>query len=229
MSKNKLERTLVKNIKQKVGKQLKLQGWVHTIRDQGSIKFLLLRDISGIAQVVITKKNTDAFKVAGSLTLESVVEVVGLSKKEKQAPGGLEIKAEKIEILSLADPELPIPVVEKGEGRTSQRKRLDWRWIDLRKPDNQLIFKVWTSLEKGFREYLDKENYVQIYTPSFMSTASESGADVFEVSYFKRKAFLAQSPQFYKQAAMASGLEKIFIRITEHMNGILIPQVPNRL
>ena len=119
-----------------------------------------------------------------------------------------------MKILSKAEPELPIPIIEEKSGEpTDITKRLDWRWIDLRKEENLKIFKVWTELEKGFRKYYDQEGFIQIYTPSFMETASETGADVFEVQYFENKAYLSQSPQFYKQMAMASGFEKVFMGV----------------
>jgi aspartyl-tRNA synthetase len=142
--------------------------------------------------------------------LESVVEIVGLAKAEKQAPGGIEITAEKISVFSPAFPELPIPVVEKGVEETDLQKRLDWRWLDLRKPEKALVFKVWTLMEQSFREYWTQNGYIEIHSPKFMSAPSESGAELFEVKYFDRKAYLAQSPQFYKQMAMAAGFERVF-------------------
>jgi nondiscriminating aspartyl-tRNA synthetase len=206
-----MERTLIKNIKDRIGKKVLVKGFVQTLRDQGNIKFLLIRDISGTIQVVILKSSA-AFKTVEELSLESVVELTGIAKEEAQAPGGHEIEAEEIKILSKADPELPIPVVvEKGGEETDITKRLDWRWIDLRKPANQMIFKVWTSLEKGVRSYINSANYIQIYSPSLMNTPSESGSEVFEAKYFDKKAYLAQSPQFYKQMAMAAGFEKVFM------------------
>lgn len=206
-----MDRTYISELKEKIGKTITIFGWVETIRDQGSIKFLSIRDISGKIQVVVLKSNVKIFDLVKSLTLESVVKITGLLKEEKQAPGGIEIDPEKIEILSFAEPELPIAVFEKNEKEASMEKRFDWRFLDLRKPEKQLIFKVWTSMEKGMREYFEKEGFIQVYTPSLMNTASESGSEVFEVKYFDRKAYLAQSPQFYKQAAMAAGLEKVFI------------------
>lgn len=205
-----MQRILTKQAKEKTGQQVKIAGFVQTIRDQGSIKFLILRDISGTIQVVITKSSPEAMKVAETLSLESVVEIIGLAKEEKQAPGGIEVQAKEINVLSLSDPELPIPVVEKGQEETDQQIRLDWRWIDLRKPEKALIFKVWTAVEQAFREYWTKNGYIEIHSPKFMSTPSESGAELFEVKYFDRKAYLAQSPQFYKQMAMAAGFEKVF-------------------
>src|SRR3989344_32609 len=205
------ERTQINDISKKDTKQVLIEGFIQTIRDQGKIKFLILRDVSGILQCVVTKDCADFEKVS-KISLESVVEIIGIVKAEKQAPGGFEVQTENINILSISDPNLPIPVVsEKGGEETDAPKRFDYRWIDLRKPERQQIFRVWTSLEKGAREFLNENGFIQIYTPSFMSTPSESGAEVFEVSYFEGKSYLAQSPQFYKQMAMASGFEKVFM------------------
>ena len=205
-----MQRIPVSQVGSHIGEEVKVAGFAQTIRDQGSIKFIILRDISGVVQVVVLKENTEAMEVAGRLSNESVIEIIGKVKGEKQAPGGFEISAEKISILSLADPELPIPVIEKGQEETDQSIRLDWRWIDLRKPERTLIFKVWTLMEQAFREYWTQNGYIEIHSPKFMSTPSESGAELFEVKYFERKAYLAQSPQFYKQMGMAAGFEKVF-------------------
>ncbi len=206
-----MERIHISKIEEHIGKQVKIAGFVQTIRDQGSIKFLLVRDITGIIQVVVTKSSPESLALAKTLSHESVVTIVGLAKKEKQAPGGFEIEAKEIVLLSHADPELPIPLMEKGEQEeTDQSIRLDWRWIDLRKPKNTLTFRVWTTMEAAFREYWVSNDYIEIHSPKLIATASESGAEVFEVKYFDRKAYLAQSPQFYKQMAMAAGFEKVF-------------------
>lgn len=198
-------RTYIKDIPENVGKQVKINGFIQTIRDQGKIVFLIVRDATGTLQAV-------AFKKIEDLHLESVVEITGIVKEEKQAPGGYEIAIDNLVILSHAKPELPIPVVvEKGGTETDITKRFDYRWIDLRKPGKHKIFKVWTALESGFRKYAIENGFIQLYSPSFMSTPSESGADVFEVDYFDTKAYLAQSPQFYKQLAMAAGFEKVWM------------------
>src|SRR3989338_3182416 len=208
---NDMERIYINQAKDYIGKQVTITGFVQTIRDQKNIKFFLIRDISGVIQVVITKDKEEAFKNSSGLSLESVVEITGLAKEEKQALGGFEIAVESIATLSLSDPELPIPVIEKGQQEeTDQSIRLDWRWIDLRKEKNTLVFKVWTCMEQAFREYWVKNNYIEIHSPKLIATASESGSEVFEVKYFERKAYLAQSPQFYKQMAMAGGFEKVF-------------------
>lgn len=205
-----MQRIHINKITEHIGEEVKIAGYVDTIRDQGNIKFIRIRDISGFVQVVFTKHQPEAFELAGGLAIESVVEISGLAKEEKQATEGFEIEAKSIEVLSEAAP-LPIPIMAKGdEGETEQSKRLDWRWIDLRKPQGILTFQVWTELEAGLREYWTQNQYIEVHSPKLISTASESGAEVFEVKYFDRKAYLAQSPQFYKQMAMAAGFERIF-------------------
>ncbi len=156
--------------------------------------------------------NADVFAVIKDLSLESVVEIEGLVKESKQVQEGFEIDGLKATVLSISDAQLPIPVaLEKGAADVDVTNRFDWRWLDLRKSESHKIFRVWTVLEQAMREYFAKNNFTQIYSPALMSAASESGAEVFEVKYFEGKAYLAQSPQFYKQMAIASGFEKIFM------------------
>lgn len=209
-----LKATHTKDLKEKVGEIVHVQGFVHALRVQSKIIFLILRDITGIAQVVITADTAvkPLFDKAKDLSLESVVRIGGKVVEAGQAPGGVEIQIESLEILSLANPELPIPIITlKGGEETEAPVRLDYRWLDLRKPEKAKIFKVWTELERGFRKYWLENNFIQLYPPAFMSTPSESGSEVFEVKYFDRKAYLAQSPQFYKQMGIASGFERVFM------------------
>lgn len=205
-----MERTLIKNLNEKVGQTATIAGWAQVVRDQGSIVFIIVRDVSGTIQTVVWKDAPEALELAKKLTAESVIKITGTVKEEKQAPSGIEIGVTAMEVLSEAAPELPIPVVEKDDNETDQAVRIDWRWIDLRKPQKQLIQKVWATMEGGFRRYWSENDYFGIHSPKIMSTPSESGAELFEVQYFDRKAYLAQSPQFYKQMAMAAGMEKIF-------------------
>lgn len=203
-------RTYISEVKKQVGYEVELMGWAQTVRDQGSIKFLILRDISGIVQIVVSKKELEAFETLSKTTTESVVRVIGVVKEEKQAPGGFEVSASLVEILSLAETSLPIPVVEKNESEADQQIRLDWRWIDLRKPQKALIFKVWTTMEQAFRNYCVSKGFIEIHSPKTVVTSTESGSELFEIKYFDKKAYLAQSPQLYKQMAMAAGFEKVF-------------------
>jgi len=199
--------------------EVTVAGWVRNLRAHKGIIFVDLADISGIMQVVFVSNNNDNndnYNLAEKLSLESVVEVSGalqakpLKKNDPNPVQDYELLASSAKLISLANENLPIPVLTKADNEASLDNRLDWRWLDLRREENQLIFKVWTKLEEGFREYFSKNNFIQINTPCLMSTASETGSEVFEVKYFERKAYLSQSPQFYKQMAMASGLEKVF-------------------
>lgn len=205
-----MERTYVKDLKDRAGGDVKVVGFVHEIRDQSKIKFFLIRDVTGIVQCISFAKDGEIFEKLGEISRESVIELMGMVKESAQAPGGFEVAISDYNILSAAE-KLPIPVVEKSGDPTSLPKRLDYRWIDLRKPENLKIFKLYTEFEKGVRNYFDRENFIQLYTPSFMSAPSESGSEVFEVEYFGKKAYLAQSPQFYKQMGLASGFEKVFM------------------
>jgi len=207
-----MERTLIKETTNLVGQPVRLMGWVQAIRDKGGVAFVVLRDVSGTVQIVVSSDTLELLESVRHISLESVVEIVGTVKADERAPLGVEIQGEQITLLSAADSHLPIPVVtEKGGEETEAVTRFDWRWIDLRKPERQKIFKMWTALEEGMREYFTSNKYFQIYMPSLMSSPSESGSEVFEVQYFDIKAFLAQSPQFYKQLAMASGFERVFM------------------
>ena len=206
-----MKRTYIKDLREQVGKEVSISGFVHTIRVQSKIIFIILRDITGLVQLVVMKENAN-FDLAKDLSSESVIKISGTVKEEKNAIGGVEIHPDTLVVLSKSNPELPIPVVtKKGNEETEAPIRFDYRWLDLRKPEKAKIFKVWTMLEKGFRDYYLNNNFIQVYSPSFMSTPSETGAEVFEVKYFDRLAYLAQSPQFYKQMAIASGFEKVFM------------------
>ncbi|MFH1413113.1 MAG: aspartate--tRNA(Asn) ligase [bacterium] len=205
-------RLLIKDAVQKQG-TVTVAGWARNIRVHKGVTFIDLRDISGQIQLVF-EAGSEASKAIDGLSMESVVEAVGKIQpkpaKKDSKEQEFEVLVESAKILSKADQELPIPVLTKADNEADIENRFNYRWLDLRQPEHQQIFKVWTELEKGFREYWDKSGYIQIYTPTFMNTASESGAEVFAVKYFDRQAYLAQSPQFYKQMAMASGLEKVF-------------------
>lgn len=202
----------VEELKSTTKGNIKLRGWVHDIRDLANVKFVLLRDSTGVIQCTI-RKDAKPFKEFYKLSLESVIELEGkINKSVVKSPEvtikGFEVEISDLKLLSKADP-LPIQVIERNI-YTGLSKRLDYRWIDLRKPKHLLVFKIWTYMEEAMREYWIKNGFIQIYTPKFMSAASESGAELFTVDYFGRKVYLAQSPQFFKQMAMAAGFEKIF-------------------
>jgi len=211
-----MQRFLVKEAAKHIGEKLKVAGWVNVRRAHGKILFIDLRDISGILQVVFVPSNVQVYKLAEQLRPEWVVEITGqvVKRPEKMVnlkieTGQVEMSAEELKVLSEAETS-PIPTNEDDTEEVEIDKRMDWRWIDLRKEKNILVFKVWSLMEQAFREYWLSNNYIEIHSPKLIATASESGAEVFEVKYFKKKAYLAQSPQFYKQMAMAAGFEKVF-------------------
>lgn len=204
-----MPRILAAETPQKVGEKVLLKGWVYNRRDHGKLVFIDLRDRSGLVQVFGGKE-------LGELGAEDVVEIEGSVQsrpKEMVNPkiltGEVEIKVAGVTILSKSSQPLPIHIGE-GEEEASLDKRMDWRWIDLRRPADRLIFEVWTVMEHAFREYWVNGGYIEIHSPKLMGAPSELGSEVFEVKYFDRKAYLAQSPQFYKQMAMASGFERVF-------------------
>jgi aspartyl-tRNA synthetase len=212
-----MSKTSIKEAKKQAAGSVKVFGFVHNKRVHKGVVFVDLRDLSGNIQLVLEEKVTEVYEKALTLNLESYIAVIGdlqakpAKKNAPEAEPDFELLVKELEIISLADEQLPIPVMMKTDIEANLDNRFDWRFLDLRRPENQMIFKVWTELEKGFRKYFAEAGFLQIYTPTFMSTASETGADVFEVKYFDRKAYLAQSPQFYKQMAMASGLERVFM------------------
>jgi nondiscriminating aspartyl-tRNA synthetase len=190
-----------------VGESVRLRGWVNAIRDQKRVQFVILRDASGLAQIVLGKDEepSELNQEVSRLTPESAVTITGLVVADERVKlGGLEVQLEALEIDSLAEPELPITA------ESALDKRIDWRYLDLRRPDRRLIFEVQSTVEHAMREYWRSQDFLEIHTPKFMGSASESGAELFKVEYFERTAYLAQSPQFYKQMAMAAGFGRVF-------------------
>jgi aspartyl-tRNA synthetase len=202
-----VRRTLISELPEKIGERVRIRGWVHTVRDQKRVQFLVIRDESGLVQVVLPKEEppTELNEAVSSLTAESAVTVLGtVIADDRVNLGGLEVRLEELQVDSLAEPELPV-APDSGLD-----KRMDWRYLDLRRPDRRLIFEVQTTAEHAMREFWRRERFIELHTPKFMGSASESGAELFKVEYFDREAYLAQSPQFYKQMAIAAGFGKVF-------------------
>jgi aspartyl-tRNA synthetase len=200
-------RTLISELGEKVGEQVVVRGWVQAIRDQKRVQFVILRDESGLAQAVLAKEDppSELNEAISAVTVESAVSLTGtVLADERVKLGGLELRIEEVTVESLAEAELPIAE------DSALDKRIDWRYLDLRRPDRRLIFEVQTTAEHAMREVWRRERFIELHTPKLMGSASESGAELFKVGYFDRDAFLAQSPQFYKQMAMAAGFGKVF-------------------
>jgi nondiscriminating aspartyl-tRNA synthetase len=202
-----VKRTLIAELPQRIGEQVRIRGWVQALRDQKRVQFIVLRDESGLAQVVLAKEEepSDLNERISALTVESAVTIIGtVAADERVNLGGLEVKLEELEVDSPAEPELPIAP------DSALDKRIDWRYLDLRRPERKLIFEVQTTTEQAMRGFWREERFIELHTPKLMGSASESGAELFKAEYFDRTAYLAQSPQFYKQMAMAAGFGKVF-------------------
>jgi aspartyl-tRNA synthetase len=184
-------------------------GWVEDIRNIGSIAFVILRDQKGTLQVTVLKKQNPAlFKKLISLSRESVVAVKGLCKENTKVRNGYEVLPEEVEVLSVADTPLPLGVVDKVEAELDTR--LDNRFIDLRKPHIQAVFTIRSVVIAAAHDYLRKQGFIEVHTPNIIASSSEGGTDVFRLHYFEQEAFLAQSPQLYKQMLMATGLDRVY-------------------
>ncbi|MEM0362880.1 MAG: aspartate--tRNA(Asn) ligase [Sulfolobaceae archaeon] len=189
-----------------VEKEVKVAGWVHNIRNLGGKIFVILRDKSGLGQIVI-EKNSPAYEKVKDLTLESTVVISGIVKKDERAPNGIEIHAKDIEILSYAKSPLPLDVT--GKVKADIDTRLRERVLDLRRLEMQAVLKIQSVAIKSFRETLYKNGFIEVFTPKIIASATEGGAQLFPVLYFGKEAFLAQSPQLYKEL-LAGAVERVF-------------------
>ncbi|NCW23210.1 MAG: aspartate--tRNA(Asn) ligase [Actinobacteria bacterium] len=182
-------------------------GWVETLRDQKRIQFIIIRDESGSVQVTYPRPSEEdalADQVS-ALTHGSFVIVKGQLKHDERVKlGGIEILLEGLEVVSASLPDSPIAE------DTSIDKRLDWRFIDFRRPELNLMMQVQTTIEQAWREHWLANDFVEIHSPKLMASPSESHAELFKLEYFEGHAYLAQSPQFYKQMAMSAGLNRVF-------------------
>ena len=197
-----MERTYIKDITPGVRK---ISGFVENFRNKKNMAFIVVKDITGKLQVTVIKEEHPEFtELLDRLTIHSVVTFEGeVVASEYVKLGGKEMYPTSMKIESVAE---ALPIKEDSDIDV----KMDYRWIDLRREKNQVMLEVQTTLTAALREFLLSKNFIEIHTPKLIAAASESGSDVFEVKYFDTKAYLAQSPQFYKQMAMASGLERIF-------------------
>ena len=191
------------------GERAELLGWIHEVRDLGGIKFILLRDVSGICQITVRKKELGerAADEIKDLGFEDVIWVRGVVKRQPKARLGVEVVGEEIRVLAKA--ERPLPYDITGKVPANIDTRLDHRVLDLRKPENKAIFLIASTALKAIREFLRERRFIEVRTPRIIATATEGGAALFEVNYFGRKAYLAQSPQLYKEQ-LTTVFERVF-------------------
>jgi nondiscriminating aspartyl-tRNA synthetase len=205
-----MERTLIGDLRSKIGQSVTVQGWLQVLRDQKKMQFLVLRDQTGAVQIVVEKAaSPDQAAMISACGVESALTITG---KVIDNPivklGGIEMQLESIDVNNVAA--TPLAFEPFGDTLPALDYRLDWRYMDLRRPENLLIFKIQTTAEMAMREYWIKNGFIEIHSPKLVGTPSEGGAELFSLDYFERKAYLAQSPQFYKQMAMAAGFERVF-------------------
>jgi aspartyl-tRNA synthetase len=201
-------RTLVSGLRERVGETVTVAGWAATLRLQRTMQFVLVRDHTGTVQVTHRRGGAhDALEDRlEHLTPESAVRVTGRVVDNPAVNlGGLEIVAESAMVANRA--ETPLPIDE----HTGLEQRLDWRFLDVRRrPAARLLYAVQTTVEQTMRQFAYSQGCTEMHTPKLMASASESGAEVFKLGYFNRAAYLAQSPQFFKQMAIAAGIDRVF-------------------
>ncbi|WP_243893316.1 aspartate--tRNA(Asn) ligase [Leucobacter tardus] len=212
------ERVMIKDLAAREDGSVSVSGWVEKVRDQRYVQFVVLRDETGAVQLVNggVLREADPENPRSDILLErtttiselshgSFVTVSGeLQHNERVKLGGVEIQIEQLEVVSRALPDTPIA---KDSG---SEHRLDWRFLDLRRPEQNLVFRVQTTFLNALRQVWVERDFIEVQTPKLMASASESRAELFEVDYFDGQAYLAQSPQFFKQMAQAAGFGGIF-------------------
>lgn len=199
-----MERTYVKEMKEKLDQRVLVKGWVHKIYDMGQISFVQLRDKTGILQLVVDKE------MRSGLRLEMAIEVEGKAMANGKAPGGIEIHGEALQVVGVPSYDTLPFAINNGEVKAHLETQLNHRTISLRSPRNRAPFKVQEEIVEAFRAYFKSQNFSEIHTPKIIASGTEGGSEMFTVNYFDTRAFLAQSPQFYKQMMVGAGFERVF-------------------
>ncbi|MEM4700295.1 MAG: aspartate--tRNA(Asn) ligase, partial [Candidatus Nezhaarchaeales archaeon] len=191
------------------GLRVKLYGWVHSLRDLGKVCFIILRDKDGLIQLVASQHEMggEAFSIVKKLRKEFVVAVEGVVRRTPKAPGGAEVHVERLEVINEA--RVPPHLEPDRRVQLDLDARLDERMLDLRKPENQALFKICHVVLSTARSFLEERGFIEVHTPKLIATATEGGAALFPVAYFEREAFLAQSPQLYKEQ-LAAVFERVY-------------------
>jgi nondiscriminating aspartyl-tRNA synthetase len=200
-----MKRVFVSEIKEVGEKDVLIKGWVYKIKSFGKIAFVLLRDKTGIIQLVL-----DDEEMINRVKLEIAVEVEGTISINEKAPGGIELQVKRIEIIGKTYYDLLPFSINQRNINASLETQLDHRYISLRIPHKRAVFKIQEEIGEAFRSYLRSRGFSEIHTPKIIASGTEGGSEVFTVNYFDRRAFLAQSPQFYKQMMVGAGFEAVF-------------------
>lgn len=200
-----MERIMVNELENYTNKKALIKGWVYRVRKLKAITFVILRDRTGLVQCVVENSLMD---ISG-VKLESVVSIIGEVKEGNNALNPFEILIENFEVINSSVAELPIEI-NKSELEINLDTMLNNRVLSLRHPKVNSVFKIQNLIVQGFRQFLNNEGFTEIFTPKIVAEGAEGGTDMFEVKYFENKAYLAQSPQFYKQMMVGAGFERVF-------------------
>ncbi len=205
-----MERALIQDLPKHLNKEVLLQGWIQDVRNLSKIKFIILRDRTGDMQTIALKADTEpaTFELIKELTKESVIEIIGTPKENKESHWGIEVLIKKVTVISASATPLPIDNTDKSQ--THIDKRIDYRFLDTRNLKKQAIFKVRGKIAKIVMNFLDNQGFTNITTPKLVTIGVESGAELFKVNYFGRDVYLSQSPQLYKQMFVAGGFERVY-------------------
>lgn len=198
-----MDRIFVKNVKV-TDKEIVVRGWIHNIIDLGKVNFIKLRDKTGIIQLVVEED-----KIKG-LRNEMSIEVLGSVEKNEKAPSGIEIHVSDLKVLGKTYYDVLPFAINRGKIKSKLDVQLDNRSISLRKPTKRAIFKVQEEIEEAFRTFLRSKSFSQIHSPKIIDSATEGGSGMFTVDFYNNRAFLAQSPQFYKQMMVGAGFERVY-------------------
>lgn len=199
-----MSRVLVRQLKNHLGQSVVVKGWIAKVRDLGGIKFILLRDLSGLVQVVVESET------ACELKTEAAVCVEGAVAEAPNVIGGVEIQARSLAVVSQADYELLPFEVNRDTIPAGLDTVLNHRMLSLRNERVRAVFKIQHQIVSAFREFFSANHFTEIQTPKLVASGTEGGTELFAVEYFNRKAYLAQSPQLYKQMMVGSGLERVY-------------------
>ena len=192
-----MNRTYINEVQKEIGNTVKVQGFIENLRNSKYMAFIVLKDITGKLQITVEKEDhPDLVGTIDQLTPDSVITVTGkVVENDYVKMGGIEMIPEAIEVESIAD---ALPIARKAIAATKKKKaverssidqRIDYRWVDLRTDENQLMFKAQSCMVNAMRKFLLDQNFIEIHTPKLIAAASESGSEVFKVDYFDRNAF----------------------------------------
>jgi aspartyl-tRNA synthetase len=198
------------DLKARIGRQVRLEGWVHDVRALGGISFVLLRNSRGVVQLAVPKKAVppELFALVAGLHQEDVISCLGEVKESKAARMGFEILPASVKVLARAA--TPLPLDPRGVTPASLDTRLEWRSLELRRPETAAVFTIENALVQGFEDYLQGRGFIRAFTPSIIGGVSEGGSEVFKVDFYGKDAYLRQDPQLHRQLTIAGGFDRIY-------------------